>query len=248
MTRKEKKNKVVGVILAAGVSRRMGIKKPKQFIKIKGKEIFIYTLQQLIKCPLLDSIIIVTHPHSVSKVKKSSLKYFDQINIDVIAGGKTRKGSVKKALDFFDNKLKKPAYILFHDAARPFVDKEITTKVIKNAFRYGAAIAGIRGTDLSASINNKIVVSVLDNKNSVLTQTPECFSFKLLLNIHKRAAKKIALRNATNLELMLTYNKPIRFVKFSERNLKITYSSDIKLAKSLLKYLHDKKDEQQRNR
>ncbi|MDE7477370.1 MAG: 2-C-methyl-D-erythritol 4-phosphate cytidylyltransferase, partial [Lachnospiraceae bacterium] len=50
------------IVLAAGVGQRMrngGL--PKQFLKLMGKPIVIYTLEKFEECKEIDQIIVVCH-------------------------------------------------------------------------------------------------------------------------------------------------------------------------------------------
>ena len=88
------------IILAAGVGQRMrngGL--PKQFLKLMGKPIIIYTLEKFEECKEINKIIVVCHGSYVEHMKNIIQMY--QINKAgmVIVGGRNRQDSLKRGLD-----------------------------------------------------------------------------------------------------------------------------------------------------
>ena len=67
--------KVYAIIPAGGKGKRSGIKTPKQYLKIKGKELIIHTLEVFQKCRLIDEIIISADPLYFNKLKRLVTKY-----------------------------------------------------------------------------------------------------------------------------------------------------------------------------
>ena len=60
--------KQVAVILAGGSGQRMGEELPKQFLKIRDKEVLAYTLAVFDRHELIDEIVVVSHPEHMQKV------------------------------------------------------------------------------------------------------------------------------------------------------------------------------------
>ena len=67
--------KVYAIIPAGGKGKRSGVKTPKQYLKINGKELIVYTLETFQKCRLVDEIIIPANPLYFNKLKRLVTKY-----------------------------------------------------------------------------------------------------------------------------------------------------------------------------
>ena len=51
----------IAVILAGGVGNRLGMNKPKQFLKVAGKTVFEHTVDAFQKHNKIDEIFVVMH-------------------------------------------------------------------------------------------------------------------------------------------------------------------------------------------
>jgi 2-C-methyl-D-erythritol 4-phosphate cytidylyltransferase len=227
-----KGKKIAAVILAAGEGSRMRANLPKQFIKIHGKEIFLYTLGRFIQCDFIDSIVLVVQSDWLKYARKHTLGLFPDDRISFIKGGDTRKKSNYAALKFLSRK--NIDYVMVHDAVRPFIDHGLIKKTLNSAMKNQIAIVGKKATDLFSEMKRGRVVKVMDKRGSILTQTPECFEFGLIWKAHTKNRDEDKLSDATNLELMLESGKYVKFVETRANNLKITHPSDILLAKIIL--------------
>ena len=102
---------------------------------------------------------------------KFRTQVFTNKKIEIIQGGKERSNSVFLGL----NKLKNSNYkkVIIHDAARPFIKKELINKIIKLSKKNDAVIPCISNTD--TIVYQK---KILDRKKVFSIQTPQCFSYK----------------------------------------------------------------------
>lgn len=236
MTNNEmRKKKIAAVILAAGYSLRMKNKIPKQYLKINGQEVLLYTIKNFLECDFLRKITIVVNRNWLKRAKDIVTKFSKDRRLDFVIGGKYRRESIYAALNYLKNK--NIDYVIIHDAVRPFIDKTMIKKVAAMGVKNGAAIVGIKGTDLMVEARQGKVTKIYDSTDLVFTQTPECYKFNLILLAHHWPPRRKDLA-ATNLELMLAIKKDIRFIKNQERNLKLTYTSDLKLTATLLAKYH----------
>ena len=88
------------IVLAAGVGQRMrngGL--PKQFLKLMGKPIIIYTLEKFEQCQDIDKIIIVCHGGYVDYIQNLLTLYQIQKVGKIIVGGGDRQSSLERGLD-----------------------------------------------------------------------------------------------------------------------------------------------------
>ena len=88
------------IILAAGVGQRMrsgGL--PKQFLKLMGKPIIIYTLERFDKCEDIDKIIVVSHGSYVEYMSELIKQWNINKVESIVVGGSDRQSSLRKGLD-----------------------------------------------------------------------------------------------------------------------------------------------------
>lgn len=232
-----KNKKIAAVILAAGNGNRFKSAVPKQFLRFGNKEVLLHTLKHFLLCDFLDYIIIVVSPEWLKRAQKMVLKLSKDKRIYFVTGGKTRKQSNFNALKFLKNK--NMDYVLFHDAVRPFISRQLITLPVLNALKYGAAILSPEVSDLPARIKNGFVVEVSDPKLFLTTQTPECYRFDIIWKAHQLGRENKKLVKATNLELMLNFKNTvkgkIKVIRHKERNIKLTFPSDMFIASKLLR-------------
>ncbi len=60
--------------LRAGITVKKGFATPKQYLKVNGKEIIVYTLQTFQKNKLIDKIIIAAEPEYFNLLIKACKK------------------------------------------------------------------------------------------------------------------------------------------------------------------------------
>ncbi len=207
------------VILAAGKSKRFSSKIAKQHIVYKNKEIIDHSIEKALNSKIFKQIIIVTN--DLNRLKKR--KYPKLIKI--IKGGRERSDSSFKALKYL--KKYKPKNVFIHDAARPNFSINLLKKITKNLKNNKAVVPVVSSKD---SIKYKVKNQVFNLKrvNSLLTQTPQAFSFNELYNL--------ALKEKSNVNdeatLFLNQDYKIKFISGENSNNKITYLDDIKSSKT----------------
>ncbi len=196
------------ILLAAGKGKRFNLKEKKQFIKYKNKPLFMHSIEKAKKSNLFKKIILVSN------------KQIKIPNVKVIKGGKERSDSSFEALKYLKNKKIKNVFI--HDAARP----NFSVKLLNNLNKYlkkNKAVVPYINTNNSTKYFYKNKVINLNREKVLLTQTPQCFDYKILYNLSKNNKNFVSDESA----LFLNNNKKVKFVKGEERNIKITKKIDI---------------------
>ena len=216
---KEKMN--IAIILAAGTSKRLAGKTPKQFRKINNKlSILEMSVNTFRKNKLIKEIIIVVQKNWVSKIKE---KFKD---CTIVIGGNTRSISSYNGLNECSNKCKN---VLIHDAARPFVTQEIINKCIKKLDNYHAVIPMIDCSD-SLLIKEIKEINYLDRDKIKLIQTPQGFNYKKIISAYKNN-----IVGTDDFSVLLKSGGKIKsiFIKSTKSNFKITCESDLKIARKI---------------
>ena len=88
----------IAIIPAGGKGFRSGFSTPKQYLKVHGNEIIVYTLQTFQKNKLIKRLIIAAEPEYFSLLIKLIKKHkLDKVEL-VVEGGSTRQHSVFNAV------------------------------------------------------------------------------------------------------------------------------------------------------
>ncbi len=211
----------VGIILAAGSSLRFDKKKPKQFLKFKGKMLIEHSINTFLKHPNIDKVILVVSNEYFAFCSKM----FKSCN--VIEGGTTRQKSSYLALEACPIDTKN---VLIHDAARPFVGKDLITKSLDQLKTNVAVCPGLPLADTIASVTNNKISKIIDREKVYRLQTPQSFNFKILSKCHNMIDKSVT----DDISIVLHFGYVPKIIKGSDKNIKITYKSDLKIIKSLI--------------
>lgn len=218
---------ISAVVVCAGKGKRMGKKIPKQFLKINGLEIFMYSVNLFQKLKEIDKIVVVVPKRFISSVKKI-LKAHKITKATVVEGGEERYHSVYKGL----LKARKSEVVLVHDGVRPFPSRGLVKKVIKGALKYGACIPVLPVDEtLKLKVDDKI--ETVDRKNYFISQTPQGFKYNLLLEAYKNILKNGIYITDEGMAMELA-GYPLKLVRGERRNIKITYPEDIQIAESYI--------------
>ncbi len=204
------------ILLAGGSGKRFGQK--KQYVKILGKPLYLYSLERTMG--LFDEVLLVLPEEDMDKVSVP-------FGVVKVKGGKERQDSVFNAL-----LEAKGDVVVIHDCARPFATKEMFLKVSQLG-GYEGKITAIPVRDTVKMVADAYVVKTIDRSNLWLSQTPQAFRRRTLLEAHFRARNEGFL--ATDDAMLLErYGYKVGVVEGSPLNIKITYPEDIHYAECLL--------------
>ena len=147
------------LVLAAGKGERVRSRKyseSKQYQEVNDISPLNYLLRSLDKIDKIKTITVVIAKGDALKFKKNS-KNIKKLRKSVI-GGKTRQESSFKGLKNIDKEFgkKRNQKVIIHDAARPFVSKDLINSCIKNLDRYKAVCPIIKIDDTLKKVSKKI--------------------------------------------------------------------------------------------
>lgn len=221
---------ISAIIVCGGKGKRMGTKIPKQFLKIKKMEIFMYSVKVFQKLKEIKKIIVVV-PKNYVRLTQKILKKYKVENGAVIEGGKERFNSVYNGL----LEAKGSSIVLVHDGVRPVITRSLVKRVLKGAVKYGACIPVIPVNETLKRIS-KDEIKTLNRNEHFLSQTPQGFKYDLLLKAYNNVIKNgIKITDeAMAVELL---GHPVRVVEGDRKNIKITYKEDLKIAETYIKNL-----------
>lgn len=231
---KTNKNRVVAIVPAAGRGKRLGPAKSKIFASINNRPLLFFVLHALSEHPLIREIILVCSRQTIDKARDLVGKNnFNKVT-HIVLGGPTRKDSVANGLKCLE--LKKRKFVLIHDAARPFVNRSLISSVVKQAFKFNAAICAVppKCTIKSAMSTREPLFIKQTLKRSILWEvhTPQVFRMDLLKEAFSRFRNLAVTDEAALLEKLGIKVKIVRSHYF---NIKITTAEDLIFAKAIAK-------------
>jgi 2-C-methyl-D-erythritol 4-phosphate cytidylyltransferase / 2-C-methyl-D-erythritol 2,4-cyclodiphosphate synthase len=176
---------VAAVVVAAGRGERAGASLPKQYRSIGGEPMIRATLRAFLAHPRIDFVQPVINPNDRDSYQDAIAGLKDLL--PPVAGGVTRQASVRAGLEALASH--NPGLVLIHDAARPFVSAALIDRAIGAGRTSGAAVPGVAPADTVKAIDdNATVIETLDRGRLRSVQTPQAFTFSLILEAHRRAA------------------------------------------------------------
>jgi ribitol-5-phosphate 2-dehydrogenase (NADP+) / D-ribitol-5-phosphate cytidylyltransferase len=155
----------------------------------------------------------------------------------VIEGGATRTDSTRRAIAALGEQ---ECDVLFHDAARPLVDQRIIADCVSALAVHRAIGVAVPSSDTIVEVSDGVVTAQPARHALARCQTPQGFRLSVIRRAYELADADpdFAQRPATDdCGIVLRYlpEIPVAVVPGSERNIKITYPSDLDVAETLLK-------------
>jgi 2-C-methyl-D-erythritol 4-phosphate cytidylyltransferase len=208
------------ILLSAGEGKRFG--KKKQFVELCGKPMYLYSLEKVVG--RFDEVILVLPEEDMDKVRLPA-------GVQKVKGGKERQDSVLEGL-----LEAKGDVVIIHDCARPLAHVELFLKVSK-LDAYHGKITAVPVRDTLKEVAEGMVLRTIDRTNMWLSQTPQAFDRRVLLECHFRARNE-GFYTTDDAALLERYGYRVGVVEGSLWNLKITYPEDLLLAEKLLESMN----------
>lgn len=229
------------IILAAGVGQRMrngGM--PKQFLKLMGKPIIVYTLEKFEQHEEIDELVIVCHGSYIEYMSKLVTMYQINKTKQIIVGGNDRQSSLKRGLDAVAERGgTREDIVLIHDGVRPLVSETTIHENIRVAKEYGCAVT-VHPVTESVVITNREKATIDDFKKRADTYSltaPQTFRIGELLDAYENAGENNEKQDMPLLDAAMVYaetGKEIHLVKEQDTNIKVTTPDDYYFLKTIL--------------
>jgi len=239
----DKNPKYWAVIPAAGVGKRMGGDRPKQYLLIAGETVVEHSLDRLLDCPEIDGAVVAI---STEDGYWKELNYQHEKPVLVATGGKERGDSVLNALQQLSQTADDNDWVLVHDAARPCVRQEDIHKLIQSCKDHpvGGILAvpvkdtikkstGSEGADVPKPCLSEIdlpeITETVDRSKLWHAQTPQMFRLGYLRDALSKALNAGAEITDEASAVERQGCQPL-LVEGHADNIKITRQEDVNLA------------------
>jgi 2-C-methyl-D-erythritol 4-phosphate cytidylyltransferase len=226
--------RMVAVVLGGGTGQRLGAGQPKQLLSLGGRTLIEHCVAAFSAAPAVDEVLVVMAAGYIDQVKALVAGY-GKVSA-VIAGGAARSDSARIALEAVAASAE-DCGVLLHDAARPLVDQRIIADCVAALSRFDAVGTAVPTSDtIVIADSDGRMVSVPPRETLWRCQTPQCFRLPVIMRAHQLAAADPDYAPTDDCGVVLRYlpEVPVHIVAGSERNIKVTYPSDLAVAEALL--------------
>lgn len=204
----------IALIVAAGSGSRFGIETPKQYALLGGKPLLLHSLETLLNHSKIDAVAFVINPNHEDLYESVTSNLQPATLLPTIHGGKERQDSVRlglKAIAHYN-----PTRVLIHDAARPSLSPALLDRLLESSD--DAVIPALPIVDTVRDKNGY----TLDRNNLYRVQTPQCFDYQKLVELHENARINVT----DDAGLFEAAGLPVATVLGDIRNVKITTLED----------------------
>ena len=220
----------VGIILVAGGrGQRLGGAVAKQFQSIAGQPMLLRALRPFTSHPEVGQVAVVL-PGAALVAPPEWLAALAGDLVTLVAGGRERMDSVENGLTRLRAEC---SIVLSHDAARPFVSREVIDAVIARARQGEGAIAARPESDTlkaeKAEGGVRLIASTIPREGVWRAQTPQGFPRRMLEEAFSKA-RHAGISGTDEAALVERLGERIHLVPDSIWNLKVTTSDDLLLA------------------
>lgn len=227
----------IAVIFAGGTGKRMNTRStPKQFLKMHGKPVLIYTLEKFQANNKIDGIILVNLEKYIDYAKELVDYYHITKVLDIVPGGKNGQESIFNGICAAMKKRKSDKdIVLIHDGVRPLIDIDTITKCIKTVKLYGNAVTTAPAIEtIFANSENGQVGNIFNRSQCLMARAPQCFYLQEIYQAHLKAQKENKMDFIDSAMLMQYYGAKLFTVPGPVENIKITTPTDFYLFRALL--------------
>jgi 2-C-methyl-D-erythritol 4-phosphate cytidylyltransferase len=218
------------VMPAAGIGRRFGTDRPKQYAPLCGRTVIEWALTHFLEDPRgAGAVVARAHddPYWAAVAPATVL---------AAAGGQERSHSVRNGLAELADRANRDDWVLVHDAARPCLPRRDLDRLLSDlaAHPVGGLLATPAADTLKRVDASREVQQTVDRAGLWRALTPQMFRYGRLCEALDcaHAAGRIPTDEAQAIEWL--GDRP-KLVEGAAANLKVTSAADLAIAAALLK-------------
>ncbi|WP_019961810.1 bifunctional 2-C-methyl-D-erythritol 4-phosphate cytidylyltransferase/2-C-methyl-D-erythritol 2,4-cyclodiphosphate synthase [Woodsholea maritima] len=213
------------IIVAAGRGLRAGGDLPKQYQELAGKPLIRYSVEAFAEDRNCAQIIVVITPDDEA-VMTGALGPFAKL-CTLVEGGAVRSASVKAGVMAADKD-----YVLIHDAARPFIDQSLFTRLTTALENFDGVAPTLPVVDALSRMDEGY--QPISREGLFRVQTPQAFRTHALKAAFAKAGD--GLNFPDEMSLAEAQGLSLTTVEGEENAFKITHPSDFTRALQILGY------------
>lgn len=219
--------KTFAVILAAGEGRRFSESSrssvKKQYYLLENEPMWVKATRPFQNLPFISHIILVVASEDVLQVSDRVKEFGLSKTSVVIAGGRLRQDSVYAALSWLAQH-NHADFIFIHDGVRPYATADLIHRLWGLRDK-GAVIPVIPISDTVKRISSDTVIETLDRSGLAAVQTPQLFSFPLIMEAYEGLKKNPV--SVTDDASLVEKIHEVKVINGEAKNIKITTVDDL---------------------
>lgn len=216
------------IIVAGGTGRRFGGDVPKQFVRLRGEPLLLWSARRFLGVDGLSRLIVVAAPDQWRRCEELLAPL--GVAVQLAEAGPERQDSVRAGVALLEPSCE---IAMVHDAARPLVTPAAIASCLAAARATGAAILATPVSDTVKRVGDGRVVATVPRGDLWLAQTPQAFRADELRRVHADAAR--AGFGATDDAALFEWaGLPVAIVPGDASNRKITTPEDLLWAEAVL--------------
>lgn len=225
--------RVAALIVAAGRGARAAAEtlQPKQYCRIGSEPMLTHTLCAFAAHSGIGDIVVVIHPDDRVLYEEAVGPVADRLLAPVL-GGARRQDSVRAGLEALAER--SPDLVLIHDAARPFVDGALISRVTASLQGHACALPCLPVTDTLKREECGRVTGTVSREGLWRAQTPQGFHFDAILAAHRAAAQDPTLDFTDDAAVAEWFGLDVALVEGAEHNRKLTTAEDLTIADEMM--------------
>lgn len=225
-------SKISVLIPAAGHGSRMNASVKKPYLRLADKPILSHTIDRFEHNSVIDEIFVIVDESDFTICRNNVIDPYRYKKIrKLIPGGETRQVSVFNGLKALSDDVE---YVVIHDGVRPFINDEIIYKCLKATEECGAAVSAVPVKETIKIVNDEqLIVETPQRHRLWQAQTPQVFRKSIIIEAHEKAIQD-GIDAPDDAALVENLGSPIKLVRGSYKNIKLTTPEDLGIAETLL--------------
>jgi 2-C-methyl-D-erythritol 4-phosphate cytidylyltransferase len=193
---------------------------------LAGRPVVAHAIAAFVAHPGIGPLVVVASAANRDAIQ--AVVASEAPSATVVLGGARRRDSVAAGMQALPSGCE---FVVVHDGARPLVTPELIDAALEGARETGAALCGVPVTDtVKRATAEGLVRGTVAREGLWLAQTPQAFHIDVLRHAHAFVDVDVT-DDASLVELM---DAPVRLVRGSIRNIKVTLPEDLSLASAIL--------------
>ncbi len=225
----------IAIVFAGGTGQRMNTKTtPKQFLKLHGKAILIYTLERFDEHPDIDKIVVVCLEPWIATLKRLIAQDGITKVASIIPGGDSGQASIRNGIFEAARLFPGDSIVLIHDGVRPLLDGDTITKCIACVKEHGSAVTVVPATETIVQEEGGKIYSMIERQSCRLARAPQCFYLDDIRRAHEKALEEGRDDFIDSAYLMSNYGHDLYVVEGGSENIKITNPPDFYIFRAIM--------------
>lgn len=223
------------IVLAGGSGTRIGAVRNKVYLPLADRAVITWSLRTFAGLSEIAAVVLVIRAQD-REIAQQVLDREVVEGVEIVDGGSTRQDSELCGLRHLAARIGDGSIdtVLVHDGARPLVSPELVRTVLEAARECGGAVPGVPRDDLAqADVDGEHLIGPAQ-AGLVAVQTPQGFRAVQLLMACAEAERQ-GFTGTDTASCVERFSDVVTcWVPGDERNLKITYSHDLRIAEEVL--------------